>query len=287
MSKHPFNPDELAALLDEMIESGVTTVPADSDPLIETALRLKNAPKPAINPTALTRIRLQLENAPPSPPVSSATPGFVMPTLVIVVVAIVIAIVVIVSSGGESEVIAPTETAPTTATMNETSTATVTITPSVTDVPLVEATEDLTPSETETPTPTQMATETATQSPTSVTIEGAVQNINGDVIVIFDIPIHVDPDDPLIDAIQIGDVIRIEGEIEGEGGDIVIIAVQITFTEIEVFAYQQSGEVWRDNGNCNNPPPPWAPANGWRRRCESPGSQGGGNPGRGGSGGSK
>jgi hypothetical protein len=280
MSKHPFNPDELAVLLDELIASGVTTAPADSDPLIETALRLKNAPRPAINPDALARIRLQLEN-PPAPPASPPTPGFVMPALIIVVVAIVIAIVAIDSSGGESEIVAPTETAPPTSTVTETATATMTATPSATsmDAPLVEATEELAPSETETSTPT--ATETATQSPTSVTIEGAVQSIDNDVIVIFDIPIHIDPDDPLIDAIRIGDIIRIEGEIVGDGGDILIIAVQITFTEIEVFANQQSGEVWRDNGSCNNPPPPWAPANGWRRRCESPGSGGRGNPGGG------
>ena len=28
--------------------------------------------------------------------------------------------------------------------------------------------------------------------------------------------------------------------------------------------------IWQDDGkNCGNPPPPWAPANGWRRRCEN------------------
>jgi hypothetical protein len=37
--------------------------------------------------------------------------------------------------------------------------------------------------------------------------------------------------------------------------------------EVDVNVNPQSGEVWRDKGNCQNPPPDWAPANGWRRRC--------------------
>ena len=35
--------------------------------------------------------------------------------------------------------------------------------------------------------------------------------------------------------------------------------------------------IWLDNGNCNNPPPDWAPANGWRARCEGQSQQPGGN----------
>jgi hypothetical protein len=26
-------------------------------------------------------------------------------------------------------------------------------------------------------------------------------------------------------------------------------------------------QVWRDDNECGNPPPPWAPAHGWRRKC--------------------
>ncbi|MBZ0294349.1 MAG: DUF5667 domain-containing protein [Anaerolineae bacterium] len=44
--------------------------------------------------------------------------------------------------------------------------------------------------------------------------------------------------------------------------------------------------IWRDNGSCDNPPPAWAPANGWRTRCENqspgtsnqPGNSGQNNP---------
>jgi hypothetical protein len=33
-------------------------------------------------------------------------------------------------------------------------------------------------------------------------------------------------------------------------------------------AVSGNGQVWRDEGNCDNPPPSWAPAHGWRLRCE-------------------
>ncbi|NWF70225.1 MAG: hypothetical protein HXY40_14155, partial [Chloroflexi bacterium] len=44
-----------------------------------------------------------------------------------------------------------------------------------------------------------------------------------------------------------------------------------------------TGEVWRDDGSCNNPPPDWAPAVGWRQRCQGQGTPPGhtDNPGRG------
>lgn len=45
-----------------------------------------------------------------------------------------------------------------------------------------------------------------------------------------------------------------------------------------------TASAWYDDGTCNNPPPDWAPASGWRRRCggESQGTNpGGNNPGQG------
>lgn len=45
-------------------------------------------------------------------------------------------------------------------------------------------------------------------------------------------------------------------------------------------AVDNNGNVmWQDNGRCDNPPPPWAPARGWRARCEgqSPPGQSGNN----------
>lgn len=40
-----------------------------------------------------------------------------------------------------------------------------------------------------------------------------------------------------------------------------------------------TASAWYDDGTCNNPPPEWAPASGWRRRCgsDSQGTNPGGN----------
>jgi hypothetical protein len=114
-----------------------------------------------------------------------------------------------------------------------------------------------------------------------IVIEGPVTSIEGTTIVIFGFNIVLADDDPLITVIQIGDFLRIEGNWDDDNP--IIIAIIIIFIDIDVFVFD--GLVWRDQGNCNNAPPPWAPANGWRRRCETP-RGGGSGSGRGRSGGS-
>ena len=104
-----------------------------------------------------------------------------------------------------------------------------------------------------------------------IVIEGPVDSIDGNEIEIYGIKILLDEDDPLLLTIQIGDWIRIEGIDEGA----VIIVVNIIFVDVDVFIFDGdsdgngAGEVWRDTGDCSNGPPPWAPAHGWRRKCES------------------
>ena len=140
--------------------------------------------------------------------------------------------------------------------------------------------QDATP--TFTPVPPTPATATP-QPGTNVTInnnvivvvEGPVQEINVNVITIYDIDIALNPADPLLTVIQIGDVIRVEGEIDEDCPTIVIIAVTVVIIDVDIVIIDHD-HVWRDNGNCNNPPPPWAPAHGWRRRCEGGGGSGSG-----------
>lgn len=120
-----------------------------------------------------------------------------------------------------------------------------------------------------------------------IIIEGPVEAINVNIITIYGIQIELDPNDPNLTVIQIGDVIRVEGAYSGgDGITIVIVAITIIFIDVDVFILD--GEIWRDDGGCQNGPPPWAPANGWRRRCEGGGGSGGGRggSGRGGRGGS-
>lgn len=99
-----------------------------------------------------------------------------------------------------------------------------------------------------------------------IIIEGPVDAIDGNTIIIFGFPIVLDPDDPRLTVIQVGDIIRIEGDDNGG----LLIAIVFVFTDVEIFV--NNGVVWRDRGTCGNAPPPWAPAWGWRARCEGGGT---------------
>ena len=171
------------------------------------------------------------------------------------------------------------------------------------DVPAPELTPEITPEAT--PELTPEATPEATAEPDDddnvvIVIRGPVQEINVNIITIYDIDIMVNADDPILNVINIGDELEIEGVFDGDddifdddddddGDDvninIVIIAVNITFVDVDVYI-NDDGQAWRDPGNCQNGPPPWAPAHGWRRRCENPGGRGGGRSGSGSSSGS-
>jgi hypothetical protein len=110
----------------------------------------------------------------------------------------------------------------------------------------------------------------------TLVVEGPVQAINGNIIVIYDIEIVLSPDDPILTVVQVGDVVRVDGSLSIIASEVTVTAVEATVVNVEVNVSPQ-GETWRDPGDCSNPPPPWAPANGWRRRCEgapNPGNSG-------------
>jgi hypothetical protein len=122
--------------------------------------------------------------------------------------------------------------------------ATVTITPPPTEEPtpaaVIEATRTpsattaatIIPSPTEEPTPTAVVEATDTPAPTATTsvamlpsptplpseepvivIEGPVQRIDDDTITVFDMEIAVAPDHPILNLIDVGDTLRIEGAV--------------------------------------------------------------------------
>jgi hypothetical protein len=157
-------------------------------------------------------------------------------------------------------------------------TATATVTPDGT----ATVTPTFTPTVTGTLTVTPVATATSTPNPNglpiTIIIEGPVQAININIITIYNINIQLDPNDPNLQIIQIGDIVHIEGNTQDLNGTIIIIAINIVIINVDINV--DTGDVWRDDGDCNNGPPPWAPANGWRRRCENQ-NNGNGNNGNG------
>ncbi|MCD4684444.1 MAG: DUF5667 domain-containing protein [Anaerolineae bacterium] len=159
-----------------------------------------------------------------------------------------------------------------------TMTPSVTASPSYTPPSTVTSTATL--AATEGPQVTETATPTLTLSPEetpgglfTIMIEGSVQAIHNNIITIHDIEIEIAPDDPLLTVIQVGDVLQIEGEGTQRDEKLVIIAINIVLVDVEVFV-SDDGQVWRDEGNCSNPPPAWAPAHGWRQRCADSGRHG-------------
>lgn len=113
-----------------------------------------------------------------------------------------------------------------------------------------------------------------------IVIEGPVTEIDGTTIIIFGFDIVLAEDDLRLTVIQIGDVLRIEGDWDDDNP--VILAFIIIFIDVDVFIFE--GVIWRDPGDCAGAPPPWAPAHGWRRRCETSDGGGSGGGGRRGSG---
>lgn len=163
---------------------------------------------------------------------------------------------------------------------------TATPTPTVTLTPTLDNTTTVTPMVT--PVSTAIATPEATPEITlepgnnnltiTIVIVGQVQAININIITIYNINIQLDPNDPLLQVIQIGDMVRIEGNTQTLNGTIIIIAITVVVINVDINI--DTGETWHDRGDgCDNPPPPWAPAHGWHRRCDGQqgGNQGNGN----------
>ena len=149
-------------------------------------------------------------------------------------------------------------------TCTQTATPTPTLTPSLTPTPGPSPT----PALTETVEPS--STPTATTPATTIIIEGPVQIININIITIYDINIELDEHDPVLTNIHIGDFVRVEGNARNNTTVLIVQAITVFVVNVDVVISNNNVIVWQDDGNnCGNPPPPWAPANGWRRRCEN------------------
>lgn len=116
-------------------------------------------------------------------------------------------------------------------------------------------------------------------------IEGAVQRIEGHTVTILEQNILL-LETPALSVIQVGDVLRLDGQIDTQKH---FIHVTIIFVSVDVIV-NTDGQVWRDPGTCDSPPD-WArsAASRWLGRCNASAppsagnnSSGGGNSGGGG-----
>lgn len=259
----------------ETVESALGRFPAQADqlrPMLEAGLIFPKVRFPQIDVNAAqSRVEPDVQQA-----VEAIFRGGLWGSWPVILLVVVIfgagILVAIVSNQPDDALMPPTAT----------TSPTLTQTPSPTVTSTETSTMTLTTTATQLPTGTALpitlspvvdAAQPVEEQPPLIVIEGPVEEIAEDSITIFDTVIEVDPDDPLLDAITIGDIVRVEGDYITRADIILLSAVKITFVEIEVYVDSDSGTVWRDdNSTCANPPPPWAPANGWRRRCEGGGT---------------
>jgi uncharacterized membrane protein YgcG len=263
--------------------------------------RLRRAPQPELSAEARQMISARMLDALNRPPLPAPRPVLLRPAFMMVILAVgavLIASGILFVLSRQNQNVLPTPTIEATITLIPTETVEPTATPIPTDtaeptatmipatsVPLVVSSPVLTSTATSTPAPTSIVT----------VIQGPVERIDGNVLIIYGIRVEIDPNNPILKTITIGDVLRVEGTQTGTPVIIIaptIIAVTVT-PNTNVTAQpdantSSSGQVWQDDGTCNNPPPDWAPANGWRRRCQGQtgNTTGGGNNGNGNSNGS-
>jgi hypothetical protein len=114
-------------------------------------------------------------------------------------------------------------------------------TPEATQSP--EATQ--TPEVTETPegTETPEATDDNDDDdlPITIVIQGPVQSININIITIYNITIQLDPNDPILQTLQVGDDVDVQGNVQQNGTTIIVVVVNITYVNITVNGGGSSG----------------------------------------------
>lgn len=239
--------------------------------------RLRKAPQVELSSEALTAIHSRMIDAFENPPIPTPSP-FSIPSSVLIAFLIVGALTTIgllFALSRPAQVVTPT--VPVTQTP-----APVTLTPTATQTPTntPQATPTALPSASITPRHIPTSVPTATTKARMI-IEGPIDQITDNVVTIYGIPIQIEPANPLLPGLSIGDIIRVEGDLQTANGVTIIIAVVITMPpdknptpgintniDTDINTNPSTGEVWQDNGNCDNPPPDWAPANGWRARCQ-------------------
>ena len=252
MSERKLDPQTLAERLDAVLQPGQFDAPSgDEEPLVNAALRVAAVPQPeSMTPAAKARIRSQVLKShreqirDASAPSQSITTTWWMWVGVIVLMAIIGGLALarmsqerVIPASVTTEEATPTDTAtpisststpvePTPTSGHTSTPAEPTPTPELTSTPVEP-----------TPTPVESTPEVIPSAdnslPTLVIIEGPVEAIDANIVTAFGMDIMVDPDDPILTALQPGDQIRVEGNIDISEESTVIVATSIVITNID------------------------------------------------------
>lgn len=61
----------------------------------------------------------------------------------------------------------------------------------------------------------------------TVGLEGPIESINGNIVVVNGIPVQFAPDDPLLATLQVGNFLNVQGNFENSGATVVLVVVNI------------------------------------------------------------
>lgn len=89
---------------------------------------------------------------------------------------------------------------------------------------------EVTPEATPEITPEATAEATPTPAPNIIVIEGPVINIVNNIITVYDFDVEVEPQNPILTIIDIGDIIRVEGAFGG--GNVIVASVVSNITSV-------------------------------------------------------
>ena len=71
-------------------------------------------------------------------------------------------------------------------------------------------------------------TTVATSGAATVALEGPVEAITGNVLVINGIPAQLALNDPLLQTVQVGNFVSVQGNFEGSGANIILVVINVT-----------------------------------------------------------
>jgi hypothetical protein len=186
--------------------------------------RLRNAPQRRLDAAKVNAIETRMLSAVDMPIPASQLPILATRAfpILIAVAAIIVFIILVVNSQRRQQQAATAEASITaeTATLTKTSVA-VTFTP----VPLV-ATDSQPTTVPQTMPQTPLPTSASASLPdTVIVVEGPVRAIEGNHVTIYDLTFQAAADDPMLNIIKVGDMVRLKGSRDKTG---VIVALQIS-----------------------------------------------------------
>jgi hypothetical protein len=192
--------------------------------------RLRNAPQRRLDAAKVNTIEAKMLSAVDMPIPAARPPILATRTfpILIAVAAIIVFIILVVNSQRRQQQAATAEASISaeTGTLTQTSIpATLTSVPLVaTDSQPATVPQTMSPTMPQTPLPTSAS---ASPPDTAIVVEGPVRAIEGNRITVYDLTFQTAADDPMLNIIKVGDVVRLKGSRDKTG---LIVAVQISNT---------------------------------------------------------